>query len=243
MSVFIHETAEVSADASIGEGTSVWHQAQIRERARIGAECTVGKGVYIDFDVLIGNRCKLQNGVYVYHGATLEDGVFLGPGVMLLNDKNPRAINTDGSLKKDADWKVYPVHIGRGSAVGGGAVISPGVSLGCWASVGAGSVVTRNVPDHGLVYGNPARLAGYVCACGARMPMDADCRFVVAPRCSRCDVEVPAKLRTPASSASSPGGLSEVQIPGVGDSDREAIDENAALRRASFSTSPGRLAP
>jgi acetyltransferase-like isoleucine patch superfamily enzyme len=176
-----HPTAEVSPDASIGAGTRIWHYVQIRERATIGEECNLGKGVYVDFDVVIGDRCKLQNGVFVYHGSTLEDGVFLGPGVLLLNDKHPRAINMDGSLKSDDDWAVSPVHVGQGAALGGGAILTPGVSVGRWATVGAGSVVTRNVPAFGLVYGNPARLMGYLCPVtrrrSERPPLDSEAQL------------------------------------------------------------------
>src|SRR5260370_11952544 len=103
-SSFIHPTAEVSAKARVGGGARIWHQAQVREGAVIGSNCVLGKGVYIDKDVRIGNNCKLQNGVFGFHGFDLEDGVFLGPGVMLLNDKHPRAINAAGSLKADSDW-------------------------------------------------------------------------------------------------------------------------------------------
>jgi len=167
--VRIHETAEVSPQADIGEGTSIWHQAQVRERVRIGRNCILGKGVYVDFDVTMGDNCKLQNGVYVYHPAVLEDGVFLGPGVIVTNDKMPRAVNPDGTLKADADWEVGPVTIRQGAAVGARAVILPNVTIGAWAMVGAGAVVTKDVPDHGLVVGNPARLIGYVCRCGRRL--------------------------------------------------------------------------
>lgn len=200
MSIHIHPTAEVSADAYIGDGTRIWHQVQVRQGARIGDECIIGKGVYIDFDVVIGHRCKLQNGVYVYHGATLEDGVFLGPGVMVLNDKNPRAINPDGTLKLDTDWQVSPTHIGYGSGIGGGAIILPGVTIGKWAIVGSGSVVTRNVPDYGLAYGNPARLAGFVCSCGQRLPSprsansEAKASEEVKLECSKCQREVTISL-------------------------------------------------
>ena len=169
MSFHIHPTAEVAAEAVIGEGTWIWHQAQIRQGAQIGNECIIGKGAYIDFEVVIGHRCKLQNGVYIYHGATLEEGVFLGPGVMVLNDKNPRAINPDGTLKSEADWQVSPTRIQSGAAIGGGAIILPGVNVGKWATVGSGAVVTRNIPDYGLAYGNPAHLAGFVCPCGQRL--------------------------------------------------------------------------
>lgn len=162
----VHPTADVSAQAAIGPGTRIWHQAQVREGACLGANCIVGKGAYIDLDVSIGDNVKIQNGVCVYHGVTVENGVFLGPGVILTNDKLPRAINPDGSLKSDADWEVSPTLIERGASIGAGAVILPGVTVGEFAMVGAGSVVTRDVPAHGLVYGNPAGLHGYVCRCG-----------------------------------------------------------------------------
>jgi UDP-2-acetamido-3-amino-2,3-dideoxy-glucuronate N-acetyltransferase len=163
---FIHPTAQVSPQAVIGPGGKIWHQAQVRERACLGANCIVGKGAYIDFDVTLGDNVKVQNGVYVYHGVTVEDGVFLGPGVILTNDKLPRAINSDGSLKSDADWEVSPTLIRRGASIGAGAVVLPGVTVGEFAMIGAGAVVTRDVPAHALAYGNPARSHGYVCRCG-----------------------------------------------------------------------------
>ncbi len=183
----IHDTADVSPDAQIGEGTSIWHQAQVRERAVIGRRCILGKGVYLDLDVTVGNNCKLQNGVYVYHPATLEDGVFLGPGVIVTNDKLPRAVTPDGVLKEDADWEVGPVTIRQGAAVGAGAIILPSVTVGRWAMVGAGAVVTRDVPDHGLVAGNPARLIGYVCRCGRRLVEQNGGLWY----CDHCEVVVP----------------------------------------------------
>src|SRR5437879_1508682 len=164
--VNIHPSADVADDAELGPGTRVWHQAQVRERSRVGRDCILGKGVYIDFEVRIGDRCKLQNGVFVYHGFNLEDGVFVGPGAMLLNDKSPRAINPDGTLKSEADWTVSRGVVKQGASLGGGAVVLPGVSIGRFARVGSGAVVTRDVPDNGLVYGNPARLKAFVCACG-----------------------------------------------------------------------------
>jgi acetyltransferase-like isoleucine patch superfamily enzyme len=179
---YIHPTADVSPQANIGPGTRIWHQAQVRERANLGANCIVGKGAYVDFDVPIGDNVKLQNGVYVYHGASVQDGVFLGPGVILTNDKLPRAINPDGSLKSDADWEVSHTLIQRGASVGAGSVVLPGVTVGEFALVGAGSVVTRDVPAHGLVYGNPARLHGYVCYCGRPLTQEQH-----AWRCPACD--------------------------------------------------------
>jgi acetyltransferase-like isoleucine patch superfamily enzyme len=167
--IYIHPTAEVSAKARIGSGTLIWHQAQVREGARIGINCVLGKGVYIDFGVTIGNNCKLQNGVFIYHPAVVEDGVYLGPGAILINDKIPRAINPNGTLKADMDWMPELVIVRAGASVGACGVILPNVTVGRWAMVGAGSVVTRNVPDHGLVVGNPARLVGYVCRCNRRL--------------------------------------------------------------------------
>jgi acetyltransferase-like isoleucine patch superfamily enzyme len=137
----------------------------------------------VDFDVTIGDNCKLQNGVFVYHPATLEDGVFLGPGVIITNDKFPRAINPDGSLKQDADWEVGPVHIGRGASLGAGAIVLPNVRVGQFATVGSGAVVSNDVPDHGLVVGVPARLVGYACACGR--PLEEQGEAWVCPACGQ----------------------------------------------------------
>jgi acetyltransferase-like isoleucine patch superfamily enzyme len=162
----IHPTAIVEADVEIGEETKVWHYVHLRRGARIGKQCILGKDVFVDLGVHIGDRCKLQNGVKVYHGATVEEGVFLGPQACVLNDKYPRAINPDGTLKTDADWQVGRVLIRRGAAIGGGALILPGVTIGEFALIGSGAVVTRDVPPFSLVVGNPARVVGYVCACG-----------------------------------------------------------------------------
>jgi len=164
--VFVHPSADVSADASVGDGTKVWHQAQVREGAVIGKGCIVGKGAYVDKDVRIGDHCKLQNAVFVFNGFTVEDGVFLGPGAMLLNDKHPRAVNPDGTPKSDADWEVSEGLVRYGAAIGGGAVVLPGVTVGRMALVGSGAVVTHDVPERGIVAGNPARLRGYACDCG-----------------------------------------------------------------------------
>ena len=175
--VRIHETAEVSDKAIIGAGTSIWHQAQVRENSHIGVNCILGKGSYVDFDVSIGDNCKLQNGVWVYHPAIVEDGVFLGPGVIVTNDKVPRAVNPDMTLKAADDWVPSPVTIRQGAAIGAGAILLPGVTVGKWAMVGSGSVVTRDVPDYGLVVGNPARIIGYVSPAGDRMERVGPNRF------------------------------------------------------------------
>jgi UDP-2-acetamido-3-amino-2,3-dideoxy-glucuronate N-acetyltransferase len=188
--VYVHPTADVSADAQIGAGTKVWHQAQVREGAVIGRQCIVGKGAYVDRGVRIGDFCKLQNGVFVYHGFSLENGVFLGPGVMLLNDKHPRAINPDGTPKSDDDWVVSEGVVEEGAAVGGGAVVLPGVRIGRMALVGAGSLVTKDVPERCIVAGNPARLRGFACDCGHVLDEQGKCAhcgrsFAIAPIRSR----------------------------------------------------------
>jgi acetyltransferase-like isoleucine patch superfamily enzyme len=181
----VHPTAEVAPSAEIGPGTRIWHQAQVRERVRIGANCIVSKGVYVDFDVQIGSNCKIQNGAFLYHGCTLEDGVFVGPGVIFTNDKRPRAINPDGTLKGVDDWEVGRTLVRHGAAVGTGSIVLPGVTIGRFAMVAAGAVVTRDVPDYGLALGAPARLVGFVCACGEKLPAFAPAESVACGACAR----------------------------------------------------------
>lgn len=182
--IFIHPTAEVSPRAEVGDGTRIWHQAQIREGAKLGHDCIVGKGAYVDAEVQVGNRSKIQNYALLYQGATLEDGVFIGPHACLANDKIPRAITPEGTLKGGDDWQVGPIHVRYGASVGAGAILLPGVTVGRFAMVGAGAVVVHNVPDHGLVIGQPAHLAGYVCCCGRRLSGESDGSFW----CSSCRV-------------------------------------------------------
>lgn len=177
----IHSTAEVAVTALVGEGTMIWHQAQVREDARIGAHCIVGKGVYIDLGVRVGDRVKIQNYACLYHGAVVEDGVFIGPHACLTNDRLPRAVTASGALKRNADWEEAGVLVRQGASVGAGAVVLPGVVVGRFALIGAGGVVTRDVPDHGLVIGNPAKLIGYVCRCGERLRQHGE--GMVCPVC------------------------------------------------------------
>jgi acetyltransferase-like isoleucine patch superfamily enzyme len=182
--VRVHPTADVSPDAEIGPGSSIWNQAQVRERARIGARCIIGKNVYVDTGVVIGDDVKVQNNVSLFHGVTVEDGVFVGPHVCFTNDRVPRAINPDGSLKTDADWEVSPTLVRRGAALGANATILPGVTIGRWAMVGSGSVVTRDVDDWELVAGNPARRLGSACPCGQPLrDTDGEPFRGTCPRC------------------------------------------------------------
>ncbi|HHX44805.1 MAG TPA: N-acetyltransferase [Chloroflexi bacterium] len=186
MPIRIHPTADVSPLATIGKGSSIWHQAQIREHAVVGRECIISKGVYVDTGVVLGDRVKVQNYVSIYHGVEIEDGVFCGPHCVFTNDHTPRAVDPDGVLKSSDDWELSRTRVCAGASIGANATIVCGVTIGRWAMVGAGAVVTHNVPDYGLVMGNPARLRGFVCACGHRLQAHTSDASVVTARCSAC---------------------------------------------------------
>ncbi|MBI5226924.1 N-acetyltransferase [Candidatus Micrarchaeota archaeon] len=184
--VRIHPTADVSPKAILGEGTSVWNQAQIRENAKLGKTCVVSKNVYIDFDVVIGDNCKIQNNCSIYHGATLGNGVFVGPHCIITNDRFPRAVNADGSAKGNADWTVSKTRVDDGAALGAGTILVCGITVGAWAMTGSGSVVTHDVPPHGLVMGNPARLHSFVCKCGNKLQLVSQVTDGAAMSCPTC---------------------------------------------------------
>lgn len=167
--VKVHPTAEVSASAKVGDGTYVWNHAQVREGAKIGKNCIIAKNVYIDYNVKIGSNVKIQNNSSIYHGAVIEDGVFIGPNVCITNDKIPRSVTSDGKLKRASDWKAEGVLIKEGASIGAGSILLPGISVGKYAMVGSGSVVTKNIPDYALVYGNPAYIKGHICKCGDKI--------------------------------------------------------------------------
>jgi len=169
MPLRIEESADVDSSATIGDGTVIWHLAQIRESAEIGEECIIGRGAYIDQGVRLGNNCKIQNYALVYAPAVLEEGVFVGPAAVFTNDRFPRAINTDGTLKSSEDWETQTTLIRFGAAIGARSVLITGITVGRWAMVAAGAVVTKDVPDFALVGGTPARILGWVDESGMRI--------------------------------------------------------------------------
>ncbi len=189
----VHASVDVEGGVSIGPRTTVWNRAVLRKGARLGAECVVGRDAFIDEGVQLGDRVKVQNGALVYHGVSVGNGVFIGPGAILTNDRFPRAITPTGELARGDDWTVSPIELQDGCSIGAGAVVVAGTKVGRFATVGAGSVVTRDVPDHALVAGNPARRLGWVCACGSRLVEKGDHVAGASPdpgsplRCPRCE--------------------------------------------------------
>ncbi len=158
----IQPSADVADDARLGEGTSVWHLAQVREGAVLGQNCIVGRGAYVGIGVRMGDNCKVQNYALVYEPAVLEDGVFVGPAAVFTNDRYPRSITPDGQLKDGDDWEPVGVLVRRGASIGARSVCVAPVTIGAWALVAAGSVVVADVPDFALVAGVPARRLAWV---------------------------------------------------------------------------------
>lgn len=196
--VTIHKTADVSKEAKIGDGTTIWNWTQVREKASIGKNCVISKGVYIDHDVKIGNNVKIQNNVSIYFDAELEDGVFVAPHACFTNDKLPRAINPDGSLKsggsEGTDWKIQKTIVREGAAIGANSTILSGLEIGKWALVAAGAIVTKSVPDYGLVVGCPAKLIGFVSKTGNKLKFEKeDGNHVVMKSDSGNNYQIPKK--------------------------------------------------
>ncbi|MFJ8547808.1 acyltransferase [Streptomyces sp. NPDC093676] len=169
MNYRVQPSAQVDDSAEIGAGSSVWDLAQIREGARLGEGCVIGRGAYVGTGVRMGDNCKLQNYALVYEPAELGDGVFIGPAVVLTNDHNPRSVDPEGKQKRGGDWEAVGVKIADGASIGARSVCVAPLSIGRWAMVAAGAVVTKDVPDFALVVGVPARQVGWVGRAGVKL--------------------------------------------------------------------------
>jgi len=161
---FVHESSYIDDGCEIGEGTKIWHFCHVMAGAKIGRGCNLGQNVVISPSVTIGNNVKIQNNVSVYTGVVLEDDVFCGPSMVFTNVINPRS-----HVPRKNEYKTTLVK--RGASIGANATILCGVTIGSYAFIGAGAVVTKDVPQYGLVAGNPARLKGWMCWCGIKLPM------------------------------------------------------------------------
>ena len=168
----IQPSADVSELAKIGQGSTIWHLAQVREHAVLGENCIIGRGAYVGEGVVMGDNCKLQNYALVYEPAVLGDGVFVGPAVVFTNDHFPRAVTPDGTLKRGDDWEHVGVTVGEGASLGARSVCVAPVTIGRWAMVAAGAVVVTDVPDFALVVGVPARRIRWVGHAG--VPLESD---------------------------------------------------------------------
>lgn len=167
---FVHESSYVDEPVSIGSGTKIWHFCHIQQGAKIGKNCSLGQNVNVSNNVVIGDYCKIQNNVSLYEGVTLEDHVFCGPSCVFTNDLTPRAKYPKGSNN------YIKTLVKEGATIGANATIVCGVTIGSWALIGSGAVVTKDVPSHALVVGVPAKQIGWVCECGAILDDELGCK-------------------------------------------------------------------
>ena len=182
----VEPTSVVDKGAIIGKGTRVWNFVHVRENAEIGKNCVLADYVHVGRGVKIGNGVKLENRATVYEGVTIEDKVFVGPHVTFTNDLIPRSFSTD--------WKIHPTLVKEGASIGAGTVIVCGVTIGEYALIGAGSVVTEDVPPHALAYGNPARTRGFVCRCGRKLEAEEKKKNHVLMKCLLCREKYPIPM-------------------------------------------------
>lgn len=202
----VESSADVAVDARIGDGSVVWHLAQVREGAVVGRNCTIGRGAYVGVGVEVGDNCKLQNYSLVYEPAVLADGVFVGPAAVLTNDRYPRAVTPDGRPKGADDWDPVGVTVEQGASIGARAVCVAPVTIGAWALVAAGSVVIRDVPAFALVAGSPARRVSWVGRAGVPLERLADETWT-CPRTGETYTEIDGLLaRTGATTAGTLSG-------------------------------------
>ena len=176
---FVHESAYVDDGAVVGEGTKIWHFSHIMSGARIGPACNIGQNVVVSPDVVIGTNVKIQNNVSVYTGVVLEDDVFCGPSMVFTNVATPRS-----HVSRKHEYQTTLVR--RGATLGANSTVVCGNSIGRYAFVGAGAVVTKDVPDYALVVGNPARIAGWMCSCGIKL---GGKQLPSSARCASCGAE------------------------------------------------------
>lgn len=199
---FLHESSYADEGCRIGKGTKIWHFSHIMKDATVGDDCNIGQNVVISPGVIIGNGCKIQNNVSVYTGVICEDGVFLGPSCVFTNVINPRA-----SISRKNEYRRTLIR--EGASIGANATVICGHKIGRHALVGAGSVVSKDVPDYALVYGVPARLHGWVCECGEQLSFDEN-GFAV---CSSCGKKYKKSEQEDAVSLVTPSGISDSGLP------------------------------
>ena len=169
---WVHKTAEIQEGAKIGQGTKIWHNSQVLKGAEIGENCVIGHNCFINSKVRIGKGVKMQSNTDVWDFIELEDYVFVGPSVVFTNDLNPRAKYPKKEFPEYGKW--LPIFVKKGVSIGANATIVCGTTIGKWAFIGAGAVVTKDIPDYALVVGTPAKIIGWICECGNKLEFEEE---------------------------------------------------------------------